>query len=92
MEDPMQYIDDFFQGKLSKEEINHFENKIIQNQGFAESVAFYLSAKETAKEQLLRKRRKDIKKSIAPPMATIVLKLNRAPLGKCGLQPQPRLA
>jgi tetratricopeptide (TPR) repeat protein len=52
MQENIQYIDDFFQGKLSKEEVSQFEDKIVQDRDFAESVAFYLSAKQTAKEQV----------------------------------------
>ena len=57
MQDDMQYIDDYFQGKLSKEEISQFENKIVRDQGFAETVTFYLSGKQTAKDQLLQEKK-----------------------------------
>jgi len=52
MQDDIHYIDDYFLGNLSKEEISQFEKRILEDPGFAETVTFYLSAKQTAKDHL----------------------------------------
>ena len=51
MEGNLKYIDDFFQGSLLPGEIEDFQKRIMEDQPFAEEVAFYLSARQLAKEQ-----------------------------------------
>lgn len=46
MSDTMEYIDSYFNGALSPEEQMQFENRCIADQGFAEEVAFYISARD----------------------------------------------
>src|SRR5215831_354180 len=50
MQETMQYIDDFFMGLLSKEEVNTFEERIKNDPAFAADVAFYVSSRQVAKE------------------------------------------
>jgi len=49
--DNLEYIDTYFNGEQSAEETKEFEKKIMGDPFFAEEVAFYLSAKQVAKEQ-----------------------------------------
>jgi len=46
-----EYIDTYFYGERSAEETTEFEKRIMDDLFFAEEVAFYLSAKQAAKEQ-----------------------------------------
>ena len=48
--DNLEYIDSYFNGKQSAEETTEFEKKIMGDPSFAEAVAFYLSAKQVAKD------------------------------------------
>ena len=50
IDDKMQYIDDFFEGRLTGEELSRFEEKINMDPSFAADVAFYLSSKQVARE------------------------------------------
>jgi len=50
MQETMHYIDDFFMGLLSKEEVNTFEGRIKNDPAFAADVAFYISSRQAAKE------------------------------------------
>ena len=61
MEDHMQYIDDFFQGKFSPEEVKVFEEKITNDPAFAANVAFYLSAKQSARDVVDEEKKKRYK-------------------------------
>lgn len=47
----LEYIDDFFSGKLSSEERMAFEQRIVDDPAFAEEVVFYTSVLGLAKEQ-----------------------------------------
>jgi tetratricopeptide (TPR) repeat protein len=49
--DNLEYIDSYFSGEQSAEETKKFEERVIEEPGFAEEVAFYLSAKQLAREQ-----------------------------------------
>jgi len=49
--DNLDYIDDYFSGANTNEQIKLFEQKIMSDPGFAEDVAFYTSATGTLKEQ-----------------------------------------
>jgi tetratricopeptide (TPR) repeat protein len=63
MEDQLQYIDDFFQGRLSPEEEKVFEERITADPAFAANVAFYISSKQTARnivDEEKKKRYKEI--------------------------------
>ena len=50
----LEYIDDYFNGKKLPEETVQFEKRIAADPAFAEAVAFYINAREAAKEQLLQ--------------------------------------
>jgi len=49
--DNLEYIDGYFNGEQSAEETKKFENRVTGDPGFAEEVAFYLSARQLATEQ-----------------------------------------
>lgn len=57
MESDMEYIDRYFQTALRDEEKKAFENKVLSDPDFAEQVAFYISAKQAAKDQLAQDRK-----------------------------------
>ena len=61
MEDHMQYIDDFFQGKLPDDEARAFEEKILKDPALAADVAFYLSAKQSARDLVDEEKKKRYK-------------------------------
>lgn len=49
--DNLDYIDNYFQNEHSPEQTRLFEDRILQDPGFAADLAFYLSARQTAKDQ-----------------------------------------
>jgi len=49
--DSLEYIDSFYQGSRSTEETGIFEKNMKDDSGFAEQVAFYISARQLAKEE-----------------------------------------
>ncbi|MBC7890085.1 MAG: hypothetical protein H7Z13_19590 [Ferruginibacter sp.] len=49
----MEYIDDYFKGSPTDLQKQQFERRIINDNVFAEEVAFYISANRVVKEQLL---------------------------------------
>jgi len=51
MEQNSEYIDAYFSQLLSDEEVEQFEQRILDDQEFAGEVAFYLSAKQLLKER-----------------------------------------
>lgn len=55
--DYSEYIDDYFNRKLTTEEIKQFEDKITIDQDFAEQVAFYISAKQLLKEEAIKEKK-----------------------------------
>ena len=62
----MHYIDDFFQGKLSGEEVKMFEEKIVRDPEFAGEVAFYLSGKQSARDLIDEEKKKRFKELFKP--------------------------
>lgn len=76
MEDNLEYIDNYFGGNLSPGEAKQFEQRIIEDRRFAEEVAFYLSAKQTSKEEMISEKKEwfrqladqhaDLPKPVAP--------------------------
>jgi tetratricopeptide (TPR) repeat protein len=58
MQDHLQYIDEYFEGALSAEETSQFERRITEDKEFAREVAFYLSAKQTLKEEINAEKKK----------------------------------
>jgi tetratricopeptide (TPR) repeat protein len=57
MENYLQYIDAYFNDELGAEEARQFEQRIINDMSFAEEVAFYLSAKKTVREELIKEKK-----------------------------------
>ena len=57
MENHLENIDAYFSGSLSAEEKKDFERKIAEDKNFAEQVAFYLSAFEAAKEEMVSEKK-----------------------------------
>ena len=54
----MEYIEAFFNEELSAERKKEFEQKIVADPVFAEEVAFYLSSKQAAHEEMKEEREK----------------------------------
>jgi len=46
----LEYIDNYFRGERSEDERRQFEKRILEDQSFAEEVAFYLSAAQAARD------------------------------------------
>jgi len=57
METYSDYIEAYFTGALSTEERQEFEKRIEMNKDFAAEVAFYLSAKQVLKEEVIREKK-----------------------------------
>jgi len=49
--DSLEYIDNFYQGHRLPEETALFEKRMSEDSGFTEQVAFFLSARQAAKEE-----------------------------------------
>src|SRR5215472_1091174 len=81
MEDYTEYIDDYFNQKLTTEEIKQFEEKIITDKDFAEQVAFYVSAKQMLKEEVI-KEKKEWFRQLAGGNKAVVYEYRRAPVKK----------
>ena len=58
----LEYIESYFQQTLSEEEKQNFEKKCEQDNAFAEEVAFYISARQTLKEELLEQKQQEWKR------------------------------
>lgn len=61
MENDLEYIDAYFNRMLSPNETKLFEQRIEQDKDFADEVAFYLSAKQSLKEQLNQEKKERFK-------------------------------
>ena len=81
MEDYSEYIDDYFNKKLTTEEIKQFEDKITTDQDFAEQVAFYISAKQMLKDEVI-KEKKEWFRQLAGANKAVVYKYRKAPVKK----------
>ncbi len=49
----LEYIDDYFKGALPTEETGRFEQRVLTDAPFADTVAFYCASVRAAREQLL---------------------------------------
>lgn len=58
MSDNLSYIENYFNKSLTTDEAREFEERIEAEPAFAEEVAFYLSAKETAKQEAITEKKK----------------------------------
>ena len=57
IEDRMHQIDNFFQGLLSPDDVKSFEEKIQSDPAFAADLAFYISAKQAARELIVEEKK-----------------------------------
>ena len=57
MENYSDYIEAYFSGTLNTQERKEFEKQIEMDRNFAEDVAFYLSAKQVLKEELIKEKK-----------------------------------
>ncbi len=57
MDNSYEYIDNYFNQKLSAEEAMQFERKITEDKNFAGEVAFYLAAKQALKEEVMAEKK-----------------------------------
>lgn len=53
----MEYIDNYFTGQRSNEEVQLFEKRIIEDATFAAEVAFYISAKGAVQSQVIQEKK-----------------------------------
>ena len=58
----LENIDSYFKGKLTPEETRVFEQKLIDDPAFAEEAAFYCSAMQVIKEDLVEEKKKQFRK------------------------------
>ena len=65
MENYLEYIDAYFNQTLSPEEARQFERRILENKEFADEVAFYLSAKQALREQVIQEKKEGFKQLLA---------------------------
>jgi len=59
MEQSFDDIDRYFNGELPPAEKSAFEERIVRDEAFAESVGFYLNARQTARSELHEQKRKE---------------------------------
>ncbi|HWB92633.1 MAG TPA: hypothetical protein VG605_12305, partial [Puia sp.] len=57
MHDTFDYIESYFTGRCTDAEKQQFEDRIVQDQPFAEEVAFYIQSRQLLKEELLNQKR-----------------------------------
>jgi cytochrome c-type biogenesis protein CcmH/NrfG len=65
MENYLEYIDAYFNQQLNAEEAKQFEQKISEDEKFADEVAFYLSAKQALKEQVVHEKKEWFRQLLA---------------------------
>jgi tetratricopeptide (TPR) repeat protein len=56
MNNTLEYIESYFQQRLNEEERRSFETKCEQDEAFAEEVAFYITARQALREELLQQK------------------------------------
>lgn len=54
----LEYIDDFFRKQLPADQKAKFERRILDDPAFAEEVAFYVSAKQIARDEVIKEKKK----------------------------------
>lgn len=59
MSEQIEYIEAYFQKKLSDAERREFEERCIQDKEFADEVAFYISSMEVTREKLLEQKKRE---------------------------------
>lgn len=57
MSERIEYIEDYFEGRLDLAERSSFEEKCTADESFAKDVAFYISQRRALREELLRQKR-----------------------------------
>ena len=50
----LEYIDEYFRGEMLPGQKREFEERIEEDQAFAEDVAFYISAREVARQEVIK--------------------------------------
>jgi tetratricopeptide (TPR) repeat protein len=59
MSETLQYIESYFQNELTQDERLAFENRCINDEAFASEIAFYISARQAIKDQLIQNKQKE---------------------------------
>ncbi len=59
--DNIEYIEIYFNGNNTEEQKLQFENKILNDPGFADEVAFYISAKRAMKQELYEEKKQSFR-------------------------------
>ncbi len=79
MSDTLGYIDAYFNQELEGSDQKEFEARCSLDESFAEEVAFYISARQAAREELLKQKQQQWQSDIAqqkkPVKKSIVLRL-----------------
>lgn len=57
MSDTLEYIESYFEKKLSPADKQVFEQRCVQDENFAGEVAFYITSREAVRQKLLEKKR-----------------------------------
>jgi tetratricopeptide (TPR) repeat protein len=57
MENHFENIDAYFSETMSAEEKKEFERRVVEDRSFAEEIAFYLSAREAAKDEVAKEKK-----------------------------------
>jgi hypothetical protein len=65
MKETLEYIDAYFQNTLSPEEKKFFEKRCIEDNDFAQEVAFYVTSRQVIREELLQQKKEQWKGSNA---------------------------
>jgi hypothetical protein len=84
MENILENIDAYFSETLSAAERKDFERKVVEDKNFAEQVAFYLSAREAAKEEVALQKKEWFRQLLKENPATGKVK-HLAPVRRIGI-------
>ncbi len=78
MQNYLEYIDAYFQRMLDPEETKRFEQKIRDDKDFADEVAFYLSAKQSLKEEAEKEKKERFRELLAQQSPVIDINRHRS--------------
>jgi len=81
MIDYSDFIDGYFNKTLSKDEVGRFEQMLAEDGNFAQEVAFYISAKQVLKEQLIIEKKERFKELLSQ-QGVVSMMPDRVPVRK----------
>jgi tetratricopeptide (TPR) repeat protein len=77
MKENLEYIDAYFQRMLDQKEIKRFEQRLTEDKEFAEEVAFYLSARQSLKQEADQEKKERFRQLLAQQAPVINIDQNR---------------